>query len=173
MNSLDSGWILHKPDDSPYFITVKPIVVKNILLPVGTKIIYEKSFFSGKYEQKRLLNEKKITQISFKEGTTIDWGGVPITSIVKFFNDKMKGFTVYADFDKLDENKKTQFYNLWCSCNSRLGITIKNTNDWSFNKENILDIESCGVNYQRYFKEDKEQQEFLDKLYQELLKIKD
>ena len=44
--------------------------------------------------------------------------------------------------------------------------------DWSFNKQNITDVESCGVNNQRYFKEDKSQQQFLDSLMKELLNIK-
>jgi len=84
----------------------------------------------------------------------------------------MKGYTVYANFNSLNKNKKTQFYNLWKSCNSELGITVKNTDDWSFNKKNIVDIQSCGSN-QRYFSEDKKQQLFLDNLYNELTKIKD
>ncbi len=172
ITGLASAWSLHQPNDSPYFITKKPVTLKNILLPVGTKITYEKSCFSGKYERKKMLNEKDITEISFKEGTTIDWGGVPITSIVKFFNPEMKGFTVYADFDRLNENNKTPFSTLWQGCNSRLSITVANTNDWSFNKKNILDIESCGVNYQRYFKEDIQQQRYLDTLYNELIKLK-
>ncbi len=90
ITGLASMWHLHKPDDSPYFITTKPVIVKNILLPAGTKIVYEKSFFSGKYEQEKMLKEKDITAIYFKQDTTINWGGVPIISIVKFFNTKMK-----------------------------------------------------------------------------------
>ncbi len=164
---------LNKPDDSPYFVTTKPIVIKNILLPKETKITYEKRYFWEKHEQKGLLNEKDITKISFKDGITIDWGGVPITSIVKFFNLEMKGFTVYADFNSLNKNKKTQFSNLWQSCSNHLGITVKNTNNWSFNKKNISDTESCSVNYQRYFKEDIRQQRFLDNLYKELMKMSD
>ncbi len=173
LNALGSAWIINKPDKRPFFVTSKPIIIKKILLPKGTKIIYEKQYFWEKYEQKELLNEKNITSIYFREGTTINWGGVPITSIVKFFNSEMKGFSVTADFDKLNENKKTQFSNLWLSCNNNLGITVKNTNDWSFNKKNILDVESCGVNNQRYFEKDKNQQRFLDDLYNELMLIKD
>ncbi|WP_218849847.1 hypothetical protein [Winogradskyella vidalii] len=173
LRALGSMWVVNTPDKSPYFITTKPIVVNNILLPKETKITYKKRYFWEKYEQKKPLNEKDITSISLKEGKTIDWAGVPITSIHKFFNSEMKGFSVYADFDKLNSNKKTQFSNLWLSCNNDLGITVKNTNDWSFNKNNILDIESCGVNNQRYFKEDKNQQRFLDELYSQLMKVKD
>ncbi|PKV48858.1 hypothetical protein ATE84_0873 [Aquimarina sp. MAR_2010_214] len=173
LKALGSAWVTNKPDKRPFFVTTKPIIIKNILLPEGTKIIYNKKYFWEKYEQKELLNEKDITSVFLKEGTTINWGGVPITSIVKFFNSEMKGFSVYPDFDKLNENKKTQFSNLWLSCNTDLGITVENTNDWSFNKTNILDVESCGVNNQRYFKEDKNQQRFLDDLYNELMIIKD
>lgn len=173
MRALGSMWVVNTPDESPYFITVKPIVVNNILLPKETKITYKKRYFWEKYEQKKSLKEKDITRISFKEGITIDWGGIPIKEIIKFFNPEMKGYSVYANFDSLNKNKKTQFYNLWKSCNSELGITVENTNDWSFNKKNILDIESCGVNNQRYFKKDKNQQRFLDELYSQLMKIKD
>lgn len=166
-----SMYVNRNQDDSPYFITSKPIIVKNILLPKRTKISYEKHHFWEKHQQKKLLSEKYITDISFKEGITIEWGGVPITKIVGFFNPEMKGFTVYADFNKLKENKKTQFSNLWLSCHSNLSLTVKDTDDWSFNKKNILDIENCGTNYQRYFTEEIKQQKFLDNFYNELIKI--
>ncbi len=83
----------------------------------------------------------------------------------------MHGYSVYADFSKLSEDKKTKFYKLWESCSDNLGITIKNEDDWSFNKNNIADIENCSVLYQRYFKADKGQQDFLDKMLSELRKI--
>ena len=169
--ALSSAYTLNKPDKRPFFITTKPTVVKRVLLPKETKIIYEKQYFWKRYRQKTPLNEEDIVQISFKEGTTIDWGGVPITLIVKFYNSEMKGFTVYSDFDKL--NKKNRFSDLWQNCDDRLGITIEDEDDWSFNKINILDVESCGVNYQRYFKQDENQQKYLDDLYNELMKIKE
>ncbi len=162
--------VANKPDESPFFMTTQPIIVKNILLPKETKIIYKKHYFWEKHEQKELLKEKDIVEISFKE--VIYWGGVPITSIDKFFNPEMKGFSVYADFDKLNKNKETQFSNLWQSCNSVLGINVKDINDWSFNKKNILDVEGCGGN-SRYFNEDIKQQNFLNNLHNELIKIKD
>ena len=156
---------------TPYFITTEPIIAKNILLPIGTKISYKKNHFWEKNEQKSLLKEENITSISLKEGTTMLWGGVPITGIDRFFNPDMKGYTVSADFSKLHKDKETEFSNLWKSCNDELNITVANTGDWSFSKKNISDIESCGVNYQRYFKEKIRQQEFLDNFYHELLKI--
>ena len=79
-----------------------------------------------------------------------------------FFNSEMHGYTVYADFKRLPNTQKNRFNQLWQSCNDSLGITVKNTDDWSFNKENIADIESCSVNYQRYFKNNPKQQYFLD-----------
>ena len=99
------------------------------------------------------------------------WGGVPIYSINKFFNSEMTGYSVYADLSKLNAQNHSQFSKLWDSCNDNLGITVQNSNDWSFNKKNILDVESCSVNYQRYFKENSEQQKFLDKLYQALQNV--
>jgi len=91
--------------------------------------------------------------------------------IAKFFNSEMKGFSVYASFDQLAENNKTQFSRQWQSCDDDLGITVKDTTDWSFNKANIADVESCSVLYQRYFKDNPQQQKFLDSLYTELMKI--
>lgn len=48
---------------------------------------------------------------------------------------------------------------------------VKDLGDWSFNKTNITDVNSCSVNYQRYFKDDVHQQLFLDKMYTELNEI--
>lgn len=78
---------------------------------------------------------------------------------------------MYADFKKLDAAKRTRFSQLWQSCDDDLGISIKDRRDWSFNKANIADVQSCSGLYQRYFKNDKEQQQFLDLMYHELMKI--
>lgn len=169
--ALGKMWVVNTPDKSPYFITTTPIVVNGILLPKKTKITYKKRHSWVKYEQKKPLKNKDITQISLDAGVTIEWGGVPITKIIKFFNPEMIGYTVYADFNSLNKNKETKFSNLWKSCDNSLGIAIKNPDDWSFDKNNILDVESCSVVYQRYFKEDTKQQLFLDKLYRELMKL--
>ena len=170
---LASMWNLNTTDDSPFYITKKELTVKNITLPKGTKITYEENFFWQKHEQEKPLSEKNITGITLNKGVTINWAGVPISSILKFYNSEMKGYTINANFNKLKDEHKTNFSNTWLSCNNDLSITVENTDDWSFNKKNILDIESCGVNYQRYFKKDTNQQRLLDKLYQELNKIKD
>ncbi|MEA9412677.1 hypothetical protein [Flavobacterium sp. PL02] len=154
----------------PYFITTKPLVVKKIAVPVGTKLVYEEQYFKED-EQDQIMNEENLITIEFPVGKPLNWGGVPVTSIDKFFNSEMSGFTVNADFDKLSNNKKTKFSELWQSCSNDLGITVKDTDDWSFNTKNISDVESCSVNYQRYFKENEEQQAFLDNLYSELMKI--
>ncbi len=169
LNALGNMWSLHTPDNSPYFITTEPITIKNIAVPIGTKISYKERFFWQKRKQKKLINEKYMTTLSLKEGT-LNWGGVPITMIHKFYNEQMTGYTVYADFSKLDKADETPFSTLWQSCDDRLGITVKDISDWSFNRKNILDINSCSVLFQRYFKEDKKQQDFLDKLFAELQK---
>ncbi|OXA70299.1 hypothetical protein B0A67_16025 [Flavobacterium aquidurense] len=154
----------------PYFITVKPLVVKKIAVPTGTKLVYEEQFFKeGK--QEKMLNEEKLITIELPKGQFIIWGGVPVTSIDKFFNSEMRGYTVYADFEKLTEDKKTKFSEMWQSCSNDIGITVKNTEDWSFNTQNISDVESCSVLYQRYFKENESQQKFLNEIYSELLKV--
>ncbi|WP_276379993.1 hypothetical protein [Flavobacterium sp. H4147] len=157
--------------DYPYYIATEPLTIKKIAVPKGTKLIYVETLFK-KGKQDKMLSEEKLKEIELPEGQTIIWGGVPVTSIDKFFNSEMRGFTVYAKFDDLTEDKKTKFSELWQNCNNSIGITIKNTNDWSFNLDNIADVESCSVNYQRYFKDDANQQAFLDEMLTELRKIK-
>ena len=153
--------------DYPFFITTKPLVIKEIAVPVGTKLVYEEQLFK-KGKQDKSLAEEKLKAIELANGNTIDWGGVPVTAITKFFNSEMHGFNVTANFDQLKEDRKTKFSRLWLSCSDDLGITVKNTEDWSFNKKNILDVQSCSVNYQRYFKDDARQQKFLDSIFSEL-----
>jgi hypothetical protein len=155
---------INPPDERPFYVTQQPLKVKHILLPAGSKITYEKKFFWQKREQSNLLSEQRIAQISFPKDKTLDWGDVPITSIVKFYNSSMRGYTVYADFDRLSPQNETDFAKLWQSCNDALGVTVRNTDDWSFDQGNIVDVNSCGVNFQRYFTEDGEQQAFLDEL---------
>lgn len=157
--------------DYPFYITKEQLIIKKIPIPKGTKLVYEEQFFK-KGEQDKMLSEEKLITIKLPEGQTLNWGGVPVTSIDKFFNSEMRGFTVYADFEKLSKDQKTKFSDLWQSCSDRLGISIKNTDDWSFNKDNIADVQSCSVNYQRYFKDDIRQQAFLDEMLLELRKIK-
>lgn len=155
--------------DYPYFITTESTTVKKIVVPKGTKLSYEEQFLK-EGQQNKLMNEKELIYIELPEGQTIDWGGVPVYMFVKFANTEMPGFSVYGDFDKLGDDKKTKFSELWQSCQSDLGVLVKNTNDWTFSPENITDIASCSVNYQRYFKDDRRQQHFLDSMYSELKK---
>jgi len=156
--------------DYPYFVTKTQLIVKKVLVPAGTTLTYEESFFK-KGEQDAIMDERKLTDIKLPEGKTILWGGVPINWISKYFNSEMRGFSVYADFEKLPNDKKSKFAELWQSCSSDIGVTVKNIEDWSFNKSNIADVESCSVNYQRYFKNDQHQQQFLNEMYAELMKI--
>lgn len=153
--------------DYPYFVTTKPLLVKKIPVPVGTILVYEESWFK-KGKQDKMLSENKLTAINLPEGETILWGGVPVTRIAQFFNSEMRGFNVSADFSKLTKAQQNRFTEMWQSCDDNLGIAIKNRDDWSFNLDNIVDVQSCSVLYQRYFKNNKEQQRFLDEMYREL-----
>lgn len=155
--------------DYPYFVTTKPLVVKKMPVPAGTTLVYEESWFK-KGKQDKMLSESKLTAIRLPEGETILWGGVPITSIAQFFNSEMRGFNVSADFSKLTKEQHNRFTDMWQSCDDELGISIKNRDDWSFNPDNIADVQSCSVLYQRYFKKNKEQQSFLDEMYAEMMK---
>lgn len=154
----------------PYFITKEPTVVKNITVPKGTTLQYILSPFA-EGQQDIMLKENNIDAINLPEGKTIDWGGIPVTKFnaTGDFIDgsNTKGFSISIDFNQL--KNKTTFTELCQSCNERLSVLIKNKNDWSFNIENISDIYSCGP-YQRSYKNNKKQQQFLDKLNNELKK---
>ncbi|MFN8437406.1 MAG: hypothetical protein U0V72_07145 [Cytophagales bacterium] len=154
----------------PFYITTEQTMVKKIAVPKGTVLTYEEQFFK-EGQQDQIMNENKLTNIQLPEGATIDWGGVPVYMILKFSNPEMRGYSVYADFNKIKTDNKSKFAELWKSCSNDLGVLVKNSDDWSFNTQNITDISSCSVIYQRYFKEDKEQQNFLDNLYNELKKV--
>ena len=155
--------------DYPYFITTEPMTVKNIALPAGTKLTYEEQLFrDGK--QDRIMSEKKLTGIELPKGQTIDWGGVPVYMITKFFNPEMKGYSVNAVFDQLQEEKRTKFSEMWKSCDGELGVLVSNPDHWNFDRKNIVDISDCSVTYQRFFKEDVQQQRFLDELLNEMEK---
>ena len=156
--------------DYPYFITTELIIVKKILVPKGTRLTYDEHFFV-KGQQDHTMSEQRLTSIKLPEGQTVIWGGVPVYWIEKFFNPEMRGYTVYADFGKLSEDKKTKFSKIWQGCTDGLSITVKEIDDWSFNKVNIADVESCSVLYQRYFKDDAAQQAFLDEMLKELRKV--
>lgn len=155
--------------NSPFYITKKPEVVKHILVPTGTKLVYEgTATLEG--EQDKMLDEKKLYEIKVQNGATIDWAGIPVNWIYKFFNSDMIGFTIYPDFEKMKKDKINKFGEMWYTCGDGLGITVKSMDDWSFNSDNIADVQSCSVNYQRYFKDKKEQQSFLDEMYTEMMK---
>lgn len=151
------------PRKEAYFQSTEPTVVKGISVPIGAKIVYGNSHRKGSLG--RPMSEDKITALEFPAGKPLRWGGVPVTSIRKFYNTDMRGFTVEADFDRPASGNMNRFAQLWRSSGSDdLGVDIINPADWSFNPRNISDVESCG-SYQRYFKDDAKQQRFLDALY--------
>lgn len=155
--------------NAPFYITKKPEVVKHILVPTGTKLVYE-GMATQEGEQDKMLDEEKLHEIKMENGVTIDWAGIPVNWIYKFFNTDMSGFKIYPDFEKMKKNKMNKFGEMWYTCGDGLGIRVKNMGDWSFNPSNIEDVEGCSVNYQRYFKDNKEQQRFLDQMYTEMMK---
>lgn len=161
--------------DYPYFITTEPTIVKKIVVPKGTKLTYEEHFFR-EGQQDKIMSESKLTDIELPEGKTMDWGGVPITMISKFFNPEMRGFSISANFDKLSDSKKTTFSKLWenAGCIDALGVMVKNIDDWSFNIANITAVNDCGVNGLYYIDDDerKKKEQLPDELYKALKKMK-
>ena len=154
----------------PYYIATTPMVVKKIPVPAGTTLVYEEQFLK-EGQQQNMLREGNLKTIKFPKDEPLLWGGVPVTSIHRFFNSEMRGFSVYADFSKLSRDQQTKFSQIWQSCSEDIGVMVKDLSDWTFNKTNITDVNSCSVIYQRYFKDDDQQQRFLDNLYAELNKI--
>ena len=72
----------------PYYTTQHLMTVKKIVVPAGTTLTYEK--YRGKEgQQEHLLAEDKLTEIQLPKGQTLDWGGVPVTMIAKFFNSEI------------------------------------------------------------------------------------
>ncbi len=157
----------------PYYITTEPTVVKNITVPKGSIIEYYLSPFA-EGRQNKMLEEKDISSIELLNGKTIDWGGILVTGF-KATGDfidgsNTKGFAVSISSNQLNNTKKTKFAELCQSCNNSLSLLVKFKSDWSFNINNISDIDDCG-RFQRYYKDDKEQQQFLNKLYIELQNV--
>ncbi len=195
---LASMWSLNT-DDRPYFITTKPMVVKNIKLPIGTEIRYTKKWFWQDYKQEEPLNEEDIEDISMHSQHQyidyqrfvgdipvdsigaykyIEWAGVPAVYIGLSINKKY--LVISPDFRKIKRNKKTKFSQLWQNCDryampyGKLYIKLRNINDWSFNKENILYIYSCS-NQVRYGSSsilEQHNDKFLNTLYQAMLEVK-
>ncbi len=173
---LASAWNTNKNMHScPYFTVTKPIVVKNILLPPATRIFYD-----GKYPEKegmldKMLDEKEITSINFEYvENLINWGGLPITNI-SINNEKRLtiGVNIYYNCLKGEENqrKSKELYNYPGFYCQDLYVNIKNTNDWSFNLDNIKDIKSYGMFYREFYEDKKIPQNILD-TYIKTAKIK-
>ena len=53
--------------DYKYYIVKEPMVVKNLELPVGTRIVYFNTSLFGDSESSRPLKEKNIYQIFFPD----------------------------------------------------------------------------------------------------------
>lgn len=118
------------------------------------------------------MNEKKLTRIELPEGKTIDWGGVPVFMIIKFSNPEIPGFSVYPNFKQVSNYKKTKFSQLLetSSCKNEIDFTIKNTDDWSFNGNNITKVLDCGIKLLYYGEDEKHTKQ--EELYKELKNAK-
>lgn len=153
--------------DYKYYVVKEPMVVKNLQLPVGTRIYYFNTSLFGDSESSRPLKEKNIYQIFFPDDKPLIWGGVPVSLIERFFNRDMKGFTVYPELGnsfERDKNKsklmeKSEFLKLWFMWTETMHVDIKNENDWSFNPDNMVlggkaDISYIDFDNWKYFQTD-------------------
>ena len=155
--------------DYRYYIVKEPMVVKNLQLPVGTRIVYfNRNIFGGDSELSRPLREKNIFQIFFPDDEPLMWGGMPVGLIERFFNRDMKGFTVHPELGYKKEKtkseliEKSEFIKLWFMWTEEMHVDIKNENDWSFNPDNIVlggkaDISYIDFDNWKYFLVDHEE----------------
>ena len=162
-------------DTSPYYTTTSSTLVRGITVPAQTKLIYKSQNYFQKEQQPTALKEKNLTDIKLPADKAIVWGGMPSSMFIQFFNSEMKGFSVYPAEDFVPESS-SDFIKLWQSCASDLDVTLKNTNDWSFNPEN-MEIRGCGVNIQKrsqyndHWPNQDEADAFLIKINQALQKL--
>ncbi|MBE2895244.1 hypothetical protein [Spirabiliibacterium falconis] len=136
-----------KPTYNPSYTTNAPMTVKGISLPIGSVIYYDQELSSPKVLSKPMA-EKRIDYIKFPKGSDVRWAGVPIVMLDRFFNSEMRGFSVHPDWERFKQPRNT-FEKMWHKCADDLGILVKSLDDWSFNRNNIEDISSCSVVYQR------------------------
>lgn len=159
---------------NPYYVVAQPALVKKLLVPAGAKISYETSFYRKDGEIDRESDENYVVSIEMPAGDTIEWAGVPVREISRFPDPRIKGLIIYPDFKKIENTNKSELIRLWGHCDDTLAVEFNASpsNDWSFHPENIKDVRSCSVLYQRFFKDNEEQQRFLDKLVFELKNTK-
>ena len=171
--------------DYKYYIVKEPMVVKNLELPVGTRIVYFNTSLFGDGESSRPLREKNIYQIFSPDDKPLIWGGVPVSLIERFFNRSMKGFTVYPELGnslESDENKrklmgKNEFLKLWFMWSKNMDVNIKNENDWSFNPDNMVlggeaDFRYIDYGNLEYFSDENSMKEHLKKLNEAARNVK-
>ncbi|WP_338946338.1 hypothetical protein KST17_00440 [Fusobacterium canifelinum] len=171
--------------DYKYYIVKEPMVVKNLELPVGARIVYFDTSLFGDSESSRPLKEKNIYQIFFPDDKPLIWGGVPVSLIERFFNRDMKGFTVYPELGnslESDKNKsklmeKSEFLKLWFMWAKNMHVDIKDEKDWSFNPDNMVlggkaDTRDIDYGNLKYFQDENSMEEHLRKLNEAARNVK-
>ena len=179
------GYSNYPTPDYKYYIVKEPMVVKNLQLPIGTRIVYFNTSLFGDSESSRPLREKNIYQIFFPDDNPLIWGGVPVTLIERFFNRDMKGFTVYPELGnslESDENKhklmeKNEFLKLWFMWAKNMDVHIKDEKDWSFNPDNMVlggkaDARDIDYGNLKYFPDESSMEEHLKKLNEAARNVK-
>ncbi|WLF83536.1 hypothetical protein [Moraxella sp. ZY210820] len=142
----------------------KPTVIKNVLLPVNTEVLYHENShkkLEQEIEEFRLMPDPSTG--AYEPQSYIQWGGAYVENMGfngQFLRVKPTGFV------KMPQHN--EFLRLWKDCDGELLITLKDGNDWSFNPQNMY-IENCG----RFTYPDDgraEQVEFMQKINQALQK---
>lgn len=148
----------------PFIFVDKPTVIKNVLLPVNTEILYHENShkkLEQEIEEFRLIPDPSTG--AYEPQSYIQWGGAYVENMGfngQFLRVKATGFVKMP--------QKNEFLRLWENCDGELLIKLKDANDWSFNPKNMY-IENCG----RFTYPDDgraEQVEFMQKINQALQK---
>ncbi len=137
-----------------FYITKKPMTVKNILIPAESKIVYDKEASSNKNARlDEPLSERRIKKISFFN-SEMKWAGTPIQEIeiVENIENKMLMVTLLR-YELSEEEKKfrenSPFLKYWDEEDKTIALKIKNGNDWSFQPDNLELIDLKIINYDR------------------------
>lgn len=155
------------PETRPMIELDKPTVLKNVLLPVNTQVLYD----MNTHKKEQNIQEFRVPPYVLKyedranPQSYIQWGGAYV-DYMKIEGQVLRVSTI-NDVKMPNHN---EFLRLWGQehCEGKLLIKLKNTNDWSFNPKNMY-IEDCGLF--TYPENARAKAEFLQKINQALQKL--
>lgn len=155
-------------DTRPMIELDKPTVLKNVLLPVNTEVLY----YSDTRKKEQNIEEFRVPPYVLKYEDRanpqfyIQWGG----AYVNYMTIEEGQVLRVSTLNDVKMPNHNEFLRLWGQehCEGILFIKLKNTNDWSFNPKNMY-IEDCGLF--TYPENARAKAEFLQRINQALQKL--